>query len=348
MSDLVPLDMMRSERLETFGSPDAKILILIDHPDDVGIKSGKILGGPALGVLQNCLHMADLISMDVCMYAIVDSDPRYKKWWMGANTKKPLQDTTLVIERIKMLLAKHPDMLVIAMGDLSHYLLTGKRSLNNTKVIERGYVYPCSLEGFSDRNVLSVQDPKWMVWGNYMWRYTLANDFKKAKNNSEGEFQYDEKEVEVITNLLQAIGYIDSTRSYCIQHGNELSVDIEVANFEVSHIGFSVNNISGFSIPFNNNTWDIHQETTLWIKIAELLSDCRITKTGQNFLFDIHFLVSRNNIYVKGPIKDTMIASSIMFPDFFKSLGFLGSIYLNVPEWKSLGDHRLTDIKKDN
>jgi len=348
MSELVSLDMMHTERLETFGSADAQILVLMDHPDEVGIKSGKILAGPALGVFQNCLHMADLISMDVCMYALVDSDARYKKWWMGANTKRPLQDTTRVIERAKGLLAKHPEMLVIAIGDLAHYLLTGRRSLNNTKVIERGYFYPCILEGFEDRYVLSVQDPKWMVWGNYMWRYTLANDLKKAKNHSEDEFRYDKKEITVITNLTEAIEYLNKLYILCIRTGVELSIDIEVANFEVSYIGFSTNNIYGISIPFNNQLWDIHQETMLWIKIAELLGDERITKTGQNFLFDIHFLVARNNIYVRGPIKDTMIASSIMFPDFFKSLGFLGSIYLNVPEWKSLGDHRLTDIKKDN
>ena len=290
--------------------------------------------------------MADLITSDVCMYALVDSDARYKKWWRGENTKRPLQDTTLVVERIKMLLARHPDMLILAMGDLSHYLLTGRRSLNSQKIHERGYIYPCIVEGFTNRFVLSVQDPKWMVWGNYIWRYALANDLKKAKNNCVN-LSYDEKETIVLTNLNDVIRHIEHIHEVCITEPIPLSLDIEVNNFEVSYIGLARDNKFGFSIPFNNNLWDVKQETLIWIKIARLLGDEQITKTGQNFIFDCHFLLTRNNIWVRGPIDDTMIAASIMFPDFRKSLGFLGSIYLNVPEWKSMGDHTV-DIKKDN
>ena len=57
-------------------------------------------------------------------------------------------------------------------------------------------------------------------------------------------------------------------------------------------------------------------------------------------------LLQQNNIVTRGKLLDTMMSQSILFPDFLKGLGFLGSTYLNVEEWKS--EVKFKNIKKES
>ena len=58
-------------------------------------------------------------------------------------------------------------------------------------------------------------------------------------------------------------------------------------------------------------------------------------KVVQNGMFDIHFLLTRCGVVVRGEIHDTMVAHSVMYPELPKGLDFLGSIYCGSQEyWK--------------
>jgi hypothetical protein len=50
-------------------------------------------------------------------------------------------------------------------------------------------------------------------------------------------------------------------------------------------------------------------------------------------------------IFVRGYIEDTMMSHSIMYPEFLKGLGFLGSIYTDLPYWKDMVNFK--NIKKE-
>ena len=70
-------------------------------------------------------------------------------------------------------------------------------------------------------------------------------------------------------------------------------------------------------------------------------------KVVQNGIFDIHFLLTRCGIEVRGPIQDTMIAHSIMYPELRKGLDFLGSIYCGTQAyWKNMV--KWDNIKEDS
>ena len=52
-------------------------------------------------------------------------------------------------------------------------------------------------------------------------------------------------------------------------------------------------------------------------------------------MFDIPFLLTRAGVDVRGPIHDTMVGHSVLYPELQKGLGFLGSIYCGAQEyWK--------------
>jgi len=318
---------------KTLGSKDSKILIIMDHPDTKGFKAGKVLDGPCLSAFQNCLHQADMITNDIFLTTLVPDDPRPKAWWIGGNSKRPARDVTPCYDRIKSLVKQNQHTIVIAMGDLTHYIMTGRNTLKG----DRGYLFPCNIPGLEWLKVLPVQDIKQMVWANYIWRYYLASDLMKAKENSTHcSLKYEERNTEIMTSIENAIVRIERYAQFCLDQDVPISVDIEVSNFEVSHIGLAIGETKGISIPFRNDLWTVEEETRIWISFAKLMSNSKIKKVGQNFIFDIHFLLQQNNIVTNGPILDTMISQSILFPDFLKGLEFLGSTYLNVPSWKRM------------
>ncbi|KKK69376.1 hypothetical protein LCGC14_2934630, partial [marine sediment metagenome] len=92
--------------------------------------------------------------------------------------------------------------------------------------------------------------------------------------------------------------------------------------------------------------WTLEEEVRIWNGIANIMGDESITKIGQNFIFDIHFLAYKMNIITRGPIIDTMMAHSILYPDFLKSLNFLGSVYTKQPYWKDMV--KFKDIKAES
>jgi len=332
-----------TEPIKYIGNKDAAILILIDHPDTKGFKQGKVLDGPALSAFQNCLHQADLITNEVYLVPLVADDPNFKRWWIGGNSKRPARDVSQLYNIVKGLLSTTRANIILPMGDLSHYILTGRNSLAK----DRGYIFHCNIEGFENVKVLPVQDIKQMVWANYIWRFYLASDFMKAKANSINKFfKYEERSPQILYSVSSIKGIIAKIEEYCLVYNKPVSIDIEVANYQVSHVGLAVKETISYSIPFRNDLWTLEEEVQIWIAIAKLMSNSEVKKVGQNFIFDIHFLLQQNHIVTNGKILDTMMSQSILFPDFLKGLGFLASTYLNVPTWK--GMVKFKNIKEES
>jgi hypothetical protein len=82
----------------------------------------------------------------------------------------------------------------------------------------------------------------------------------------------------------------------------------------------------------------LEEEIAIWRKIQQVLGNEKSIKVVQNgLMFDIPFLYEHNGIITRGPIHDTMIAHSVMYPDLPKGLNFLGSIYCGSQEyWKGM------------
>ena len=333
------------KRLPALGKSSSKILIIIDHPDTKAFKVGKILDGACLGALQESLNQADLVFSDVCVECLVPDDPNPARWWVAKNSNRPLKDLTATREHLNYILANSKANIILGMGDLAHYLLTDRRKLHQ----DRGYIFPCTVPGFEGRKVMGLQDIKKMIWGNYLQRYYLASDIQKAYENSESpEIIYDQRETRIVTNVQEANVLISNLIIRATAESKAVSVDIEVSNFQVSHIGFAIEKEKGFSIPFNNQQWTIEEEVEVWRWINAIMGDPKVAKVGQNFIFDIHFLLIQNAIITRGEIIDTMMAQSVYYPDFLKGLGFLASIYINVPQWKDMVSHKDVKIKEDN
>lgn len=72
------------------------------------------------------------------------------------------------------------------------------------------------------------------------------------------------------------------------------------------------------------------------LDLYHLLLENDIPKIGQNLMYDATML-DQNGIFMRNIVHDTMIAQHVLLPDLPKSLGFMNSIYTDIPFYKDEG-----------
>ncbi len=132
-----------------------------------------------------------------------------------------------------------------------------------------------------------------------------------------------------------------------------LAFDIEtILNRQISEISFASDSTHALHIPFfykeNKqyvNWWpDAKTELQAW-KFVKMVLESNVPKIGQNcVIYDSYWLIKEMRIRVKNITHDTMQLSHCWALELEKSLRFLGSIFLNERDWKSIR----TDTVKQN
>ena len=335
-------------RVPGIGPRTAKIAIVGEAPGAYEDAQLKPFVGPAGGVLEQCLHAAGLIRSDVYLTNVVKERPT-------GNNIAPFFDgktfSALGIAWVQELRSELDDLqpnIIVACGKTAMAAITGQTAI--TKF--RGYILdtiglehvkkciPCIHpaaclynQGGGDKGGLSTSVAK-----PYLYRYVITSDLKKAKlESASAELVRPQRQLVYnyanVNEVLEWLTYFAEQPLVCF--------DIEVLNYEVSCISFSSSPEIAASIPIANS-WSESDEAQIWRAIQTVLGNPTSVKVGQNLIFDSHFLLTRCGVEVRGPIQDTMVAHSIIFPELPKGLGFLGSVYCGAQAyWKDL-------IKWDN
>ena len=351
----------RYAAIQRDNSPRAKIAVVGDIVRELDVKSGKLFSGPIGNILSECLHSAGLISADVYQTVVIkepspSSGNSVAPYWNlkgGFNERgKPFVDD--LIEELNGL--ENVDV-VIPLGDVALSALTGYSSI--TKY--RGYIVDAPRLDAPKICIPTIHPGK-IIRGKYIWKYYMMHDFRKAKdviknpdrvNPIRNFFIYSgDKHAGLVKNFGNInIEYVDSDTTdklldAMFHDRNTIAIDIECKNFEVECISFAPSPEEVLIIDTYTKDISIDKELDCWQWIAEIMESPQITKIGQNFIFDMHFLAYKNGIITQGPLIDTMLAHSILYPDFDKSLGFLASIYSYQTYWKDMV--KFDNIKKDS
>lgn len=132
-----------------------------------------------------------------------------------------------------------------------------------------------------------------------------------------------------------------------------LAFDIEtVLNKQISEISFASDPTHALHLPFLYkesryyiNYWPFAKtELEAW-KFVKMVLESDVPKIGQNCTqYDTYWLIKEMNIAVKNIQHDTMQMSHAWALELEKSLGFLGSIFLDEKSWK----HIRTETSKQN
>lgn len=117
------------------------------------------------------------------------------------------------------------------------------------------------------------------------------------------------------------------------------SVDIETGGLSafksrIRVIGFANKNIS-VSLP-----WGVEEEL-----VKAILTDPKIPKVGQNFLYDRVALLYQHGIKLKGELHDTLALHSILAPELKHDLAFQACIEFHAPRWKDIFKAGAGDVK---
>lgn len=308
------------------GSKSAKIALIGDLTDNFDIQAMKPFSGYGGNSLESCLHSAGIIRGECYLTNVIKVKSLPGEYF---NEKKgtPTAASGPAIAALKEELSEVKANILVACGGLPFAALCGGRSVAKF----RGYVFPSTL--LPGRKVIPTYHPRNSLRGMYIQKYVISSDFRKAKEESEyPEIRRPERD------LLYDPKSIDEVLDWCEYYAGQKKVgfDLEVINYEVACISFASTPSIAHVIPIAGR-WSFKDEQQVWNGIQQVLGNPNSIKVVQNGMFDIPFLLRHCNIEVRGPIHDTMVAHSILYPDLPKGLGFLGSIYCGSQSyWKDM------------
>lgn len=304
-----------------FGSKDAKIAIVGDYTDNFDDRALRPFSGGAGSILEQCLHGAGLIKGEVYLTNLF----KVKSRNLPDKTKGMAPELfdekkgTFTQEGMVHLQALQEELEEIKANVIVSAGIAPCVGLAHIKKVHtyRGYVFP-----YKNRKLIPVVHPRAAIYA-YTNRHVLICDLKKVKQESltphlirpERQLVYNYQNVE------EALEWLEYFHEQTI-----VSFDIEVVNYAVACISFSSDPSIGCVIPIQDR-WTEEEEVLIWRAVQRVLGNPKSTKVLQNAIFDIQFLLAANGVTVAGPIQDTMIGHSCMYPELPKGLGFLGSIY---------------------
>ena len=323
------------------GDPTSRICILGEAPARTEMRIGRPLIGPSGQLFEFCLHAAGIARRECYLTNMFDFEVTKTRdgksiktregdilWTNGKGlTELGVEMTTSCVER----LMNCSSNVIVPLGGTALDFLFG-----DARILKwRGSILESSR--LSGRKIVPTIHPAASLRGNYLWRYLIASDFKRAKEEAgTPEILLPNRKFWIDPTFNESIAYLDS----CLDL-EEIAFDIEVLNHQVSCIAFAKTPLDCMSIPFvvegGTDRWTLEEECEIWMKIAAILGSVSIRKIGQNIVFDIGFLFQQMGLFTRGTVCDTMIAHHIIWPDMNKGLDFLCSMHTREPYYKDDG-----------
>lgn len=342
-----------SSEVKSDGSLSAKICMIGEAPGADEVRTGKPFTGAAGRVLQQCMHTAGLIRSDCYITNVVKEKPIKNNIGPYFHDKKGFTERGREWrDKLLQELENVKSNVFVTLGSVATHALIGRGDV--TKV--RGYIFEGTLPSGRAIKVIPVIHPAAALRGQYIFRHYIAHDLFKAKNQSLfPEIRWPDIKLMYNMGFQETLNFLDGL----CESNDPISFDIEVSQFEVSCISFTDKKTYAVSIPIDDR-WTELEEVLIWRAISNVLENPQVEKEGQNLIFDMQFLAIKMGIQVsnyshnpslsKGTclIRDTMIGHSLIYPDFQKSLGFLASIYTDVPYWKDMVRFKGGNIKKES
>lgn len=323
---MAQLPPTRKRIVHGHGPKNARILIVGEAPGAEEDRTGKPFVGSAGELLEQLLNQAQIHRSECYITNVIKERPPGNDISKFISLDRKITTTDEYIKYRLYLLDEIHEInphIIIAAGNVSLYALTGERGITKW----RGSL----LEGVTGHKVMPILHPA-SALREYMNRHFISFDLKRAKKEAETrEIVRTERSYITSPTFHQSVDYLNQCKS-----ADLVGFDIEVSHKEVSCISFARSANSAISIPFTKNGeeyFSVEQEYIIWKIIGELLESPKIEKVAQNASFDTTFLFRRYGIKCQN-IHDTMIAMAILFPDFPKSLGFITSIYTDMPYYK--------------
>lgn len=237
--------------------------------------------------------------------------------------------------------------IIVAMGNVATWALGLGQGINSI----RGSVQHLHLAGASrPYKVLPTIHPA-ALFRQWDQRVIVLADLEKAYNESlTPDFQFDNTELWINPTLADLAEF---DRDYMVG-ATECAADIETKRGQITAISFSPRPDISLAIPFwiegdSPNYWPtLEEEVEAWSYPKRWIERPDLVKIFQNGLYDLQY-IPRMGIVPAACTEDTMLAHHSLYSELKKGLGFLGSMYANVPSWKSMRTFKKEEaLKRDD
>ncbi len=217
--------------------------------------------------------------------------------------------------------------IIVPLGELAFHQLTGLSGIRKF----RGSVLPAT--GFTNvRKVLPILGPYPYLYSDPKMKVISRLDFTKLPAQFNTDPPADNLfNVWVAKSSAALRNFLDRS----VPGAPFVTVDIESFKGIPSCMCFCFDGRESVSIPLLHKEIDHDNRVLMMRQCADILAS-NIPKVNQNIKFDWQIL-NRWGFIVKNIVGDTMIAASVIYCEFPKNLGFLTSIYTNLPYFKDEG-----------
>ncbi len=254
------------------------------------------------------------------------------------------------------LLAWHKDLkerirqtkpkVIIAAGDHPLFALTG----NKSSTLWRGSVVPYQDRDFTC-HIIPIVHPSYSRRCYNMtsakqkdvrqpWFHISVFDLKKAKRISDKGWKPIERIEKTFPTYLETMEYLEEL--YAMPSDTLIITDVETIRREhIKCVGITHRKDMGFCIPFVANGagkpfYSLTEEYEVWRMIDKVFSTHRLGNQTidfdlAQFYRDVGMEIT-DNVYL-----DTAVLHSVLYPELKHDLGFLTSLYTDMPYFKYLG-----------
>jgi uracil-DNA glycosylase len=347
----------------SIGPHAASIFILAEAPGDKESEALRPLVGPSgyelrrmlrtIGVNLDDTYRANVFSRqpegnNLTLYGTEDKVSQFRD--LGPLSHNPLAFLDVAhrheLDRVHQELAAVNPNVVIALGNTATWALGLGLGINTL----RGSVHTCTIPTLSrPLKVVPTFHPA-MVLRQWDQRVVSLADLEKAHVESTSpDFSFDNSELWIAPSL-------DDLDEFDREHmvgATICACDIETKRGQITCISFAPRNDISLVIPFwmegdSPSYWSTPREEALaWGYVKRWMERADLTKVFQNGLYDLQYIQhAPPGIRPRACTEDTMLMHHSLFSELKKGLGFLGSVYANVPSWKSMRTFKREEILK--
>uniref|UniRef100_A0A6M3ILU2 Putative DNA polymerase n=1 Tax=viral metagenome TaxID=1070528 RepID=A0A6M3ILU2_9ZZZZ len=278
--------------------------------------------GKAGGLLNKLLRDVGLIRSALHITNVVKIRPPDNKLARLGELGLSLEDfLPLLYEEIEQVCPSY----ILAIGATALEALTNETGITKWRGSALKYKHNDSII------ILPTLHPAYLQRGQMHLYPYVRNDIARLANLAYGIESPDEDFVQIIDPTFnQAISALDEIT----ETSSATCIDIEtIAGQRITCIGFSFSSNKAICIPFRHEglklRWMEHEQIMLLRAMQRLYAQPGLLKIGQNFHYDMHFLLPLLG-FPREPIFDTMYAHSLIHPDAPHDLGFLTAAYTRM------------------
>ena len=306
------------------GYSSAKIMLVADGCTTEDVQKGMAISGYNESILRSLCNDNGIVFNECWKTALIKEK---------INLVDPESNEEMVTEEYKQVLTNEINTInpavVVPLCELSFRFLTDLKSIYKF----RGSVLPPASNKLQNpTRIIPVLGPNPYLNADFSMTFISRLDFAKVAKN-----QHIRGPIQEIGNTWIAKDS-NTLREFFSRHyriAKFVVFDIETYCGIPTCISFCFDGHESVTVPILDTRIPLDARVLMLGEVAKLLAS-PIPKVNQNIKFDWRkcerFLLKVNNI-----VGDTLLAASTLFPEFPKNLGFLTSLYTDMPYFKDEG-----------